>query len=231
MYKPGDIISHTEICLFEGFTVQQGMNYHTGRGSISVLLMSTANNALYEDEVQNDGKIIIYEGHDARKDLVDGSAKDYDQPLHLPSGTLTANGKFFESAKLGKHEIVRIYEKIRPGIWAYNGQFILDDAWLSDTGHRKVVKLKLTIVPEQGSVESMDTTGASEYIQQTRMIPSKIKFEVFKRDGGQCVLCGSDDNLHYDHDLPYSKGGTSLMTENIRLLCARHNLQKSNKIE
>src|SRR3989339_628268 len=38
-------------------------------------------------------------------------------------------------------------------------------------------------------------------------------------------------NLHFDHDLPFSKGGTSLTAKNIRLLCAKCNLSKSDKIE
>tara|TARA_B100002049_G_C15990372_1_gene337016 strand:+ start:64 stop:756 length:693 start_codon:yes stop_codon:yes gene_type:complete len=230
VYAPGDIISHTDICLFEGFTVQQGMNYHTGHDNTSVLLMSTANNSPYDDEIRDSGKVIIYEGHDTRKDLVDGSAKNYDQPLHLPSGRLTANGKFFESANSGIREIVRVYEKIKPGIWTYNGAFTLEKAWLEDVGMRKVVKLKLAIVPEQGSVGSVEHSARKE-LHQTRMIPSKVKFQVFSRDKGECVICGSTNNLHYDHDLPFSKGGTSLLAENIRLLCAKHNLQKGNKIE
>ncbi|MCA9329386.1 HNH endonuclease, partial [Candidatus Saccharibacteria bacterium] len=68
-------------------------------------------------------------------------------------------------------------------------------------------------------------------IEHTRIIPSKVKQEVWKRDNGQCVLCGSSENLHFDHDLPFSKGGTSLSTKNIRLLCMKHNLAKSGKIE
>ena len=47
---------------------------------------------------------------------------------------------------------------------------------------------------------------------------------------GRCVQCGSTDNLHFDHILPFSKGGTSLKAENIQLLCARYNLKKSDKI-
>jgi hypothetical protein len=31
--------------------------------------------------------------------------------------------------------------------------------------------------------------------------------------------------------LPYSKGGTSIAAENVQLLCARHNLEKSDRIE
>jgi 5-methylcytosine-specific restriction endonuclease McrA len=68
-------------------------------------------------------------------------------------------------------------------------------------------------------------------LPQTRLIPSIVKQEVFKRDGGKCVLCGNSQNLHFDHDLAYKHGGTSLLTENIRLLCAKHNLSKGAKIE
>ncbi|MGP0594802.1 HNH endonuclease [Nitrospira sp. T9] len=34
-----------------------------------------------------------------------------------------------------------------------------------------------------------------------------------------------------DHIVPYSKGGTSLKVENIQLLCARHNIEKSANIQ
>jgi len=63
-----------------------------------------------------------------------------------------------------------------------------------------------------------------------RLIPSSVKQTVFIRDGGKCVECGSSDNLHFDHILPYSKGGTSYSAENVQILCARHNLSKSAKI-
>lgn len=64
-----------------------------------------------------------------------------------------------------------------------------------------------------------------------RMIPSAVKLEVWKRDKGRCVKCGRQDNLHFDHDYPFSRGGTSLLAKNIQLLCARHNLAKKNRIE
>ena len=68
-------------------------------------------------------------------------------------------------------------------------------------------------------------------LEHTRLIPSEVKNEVWKRDNGKCVICGSTKNLHFDHDLPFSKGGTSLTAKNIRLLCAKCNLAKSDKIE
>jgi 5-methylcytosine-specific restriction endonuclease McrA len=57
-----------------------------------------------------------------------------------------------------------------------------------------------------------------------------VKLAVWKRDGGRCIQCGSSDNLHFDHVIPYSLGGSSLRAENIQLLCARHNLQKHDAI-
>jgi 5-methylcytosine-specific restriction endonuclease McrA len=69
-----------------------------------------------------------------------------------------------------------------------------------------------------------------EIKEHDRLIPSRVKAEVWKRDKGQCVQCGSKDHLHFDHILPFSKGGTSIDVKNIQILCARHNLQKSDKI-
>jgi 5-methylcytosine-specific restriction endonuclease McrA len=67
--------------------------------------------------------------------------------------------------------------------------------------------------------------------ERRRIIPSRVKLEVWQRDGGKCAICGSEDELHFDHILPFSKGGTSETAANVQLLCARHNLAKSARIE
>ena len=86
--------------------------------------------------------------------------------------------------------------------------------------------LKLT------NITSLDSDKLPQVeISHTRIIPSEVKKEVWKRDGGKCVKCGSTENLHFDHELPFSRGGTSLTVKNVRLLCMIHNLQKSAKIE
>jgi len=66
---------------------------------------------------------------------------------------------------------------------------------------------------------------------RSRIIPSTVKKAVWERDKGRCVMCGATDELHFDHDLPYSKGGTSITADNVKILCARHNLRKSSKIQ
>ena len=59
-----------------------------------------------------------------------------DQPRLLPSGNLTRNGVFAEAAEAYKAGLKPLehqgggYEKIRPSIWTYNGEFLLLDQWL-----------------------------------------------------------------------------------------------------
>jgi len=105
--------------------------------------------------------------------------------------------------------------------------FLLTDAWQEAQLNGKVFKFRLELDASELNPEFASDVES----ETTRIIPSTVKLEVWKRDDGKCVLCGAADNLLYDHDVPYSKGGSSLTAKNIRLLCARHNLAKSNKIE
>ena len=60
-------------------------------------------------------------------------------------------------------------------------------------------------------------------------IPKDVVDTVWNRDGGKCVYCGSNENLHLDHIIPFSEGGDTSV-ENLQLLCQKCNLEKSNKI-
>jgi hypothetical protein len=62
-----------------------------------------------------------------------------------------------------------------------------------------------------------------------RTIPQSVRLEVWQRDGGQCVDCGSRELLEYDHVLPLSKGGSST-ARNIVLRCQHHNRSKGGAI-
>jgi TPR repeat protein len=67
--------------------------------------------------------------------------------------------------------------------------------------------------------------------RQTRMaISSQVRREVWRRDGGACVKCGSRRNLEYDHIVPVSKGGSNT-ARNIELLCEVCNRAKSDIIQ
>lgn len=197
--------------------------------------MSVRPNAPYRDEVQDDGAVLIYEGHDEPKRKSIANSKAIDQPERQPSGALTENGKFHQAAQLFKAgqkgpDIVQVYEKIKAGIWTDNGFFHLVDSWVENDGIRGVFKFKLNAV-ESVSDESSAEELSNVLVERSRIIPTTVKLEVWARDGGKCVSCGAFDDIHFDHILPFSKGGTSLKAENIQLLCARHNLSKSAKIQ
>lgn len=230
--NPGDIISHAEMSIEEGVSLQKGMNFRI-KGANTIILMSIRKGAPYQDTVLNDGKILIYEGHDVPKNIAK-DPKSVDQPLKTPSGKLTENGKFFQSVQLFKErnqspELVKVYEKIKAGIWVYNGIFELIDAWQEKIENRFVYKFKLQITAKTINEKAISLLSIKD-LEHNRMIPTSVKLEVWRRDNGKCRKCGSIKNLHFDHILPFSKGGTSLKAENIQLLCAKHNLQKSDKI-
>jgi hypothetical protein len=226
-----NIISYIEMCRREGASLQQGMNFGLG-GNHSVILMSVRPNAPYRDRLEDSGTTLIYEGHDMPKGASCPNPKVVDQPIFYPSGGPTQNGKFHAAAQAAKAgsrlpERVRVYEKIKPGIWAYNGVFHLVDSWLEQDEFRVLCKFKLIAVEGEEDFALPPRVNA----ERRRLIPTSVKLEVWKRDGGKCSLCGAADELHFDHILPFAKGGTSLTAANVQLLCARHNLAKSDRIE
>lgn len=124
-------------------------------------------------------------------------------------------------------ERVRVYEKIKQGIWSYNGIFHLVDSWQEEDEGRKVFKFKLVAVEGE---EDFSVPVPSRP-KSRRIIPTWVKVEVWRRDGGKCTKCGSEDDLHFDHIIPWSKGGSSETPDNIQLLCGKHNLEKHDRIE
>lgn len=66
--------------------------------------------------------------------------------------------------------------------------------------------------------------------QERAAIPSEVRREVWRRDEGKCMKCGSRVNLEYDHIVPVSKGGSNT-ARNIELLCQDCNRTKSASIQ
>lgn len=230
-FSVNQIVSYREMCNEENQQqLQRGMNFNI-RDSYSIVLMSVKPHAPYADRVSDDGFKIYYEGHDVPGD----KQKELDQPRQNPNGTLTQNGLFCaaidEAKKTGFFSLVKVYEKLQMGIWTYRGLFEMKNYAVVHRGGRNVFEYTFTVTEQQLERAKEHHEHKLIDLEQTRQIPGKVKLAVFKRDKGQCVECGSKDNLHFDHILPFSKGGTSLTEKNIRLLCERHNLQKSAKLD
>jgi len=226
----GDVISYLDMCAREGLSLQRGMNFRASP-THSVVLMSVRPGAPYQDQVRDEGRTLIYEGHDAPRTPEVPDPKAVDQPLLTDNDTLTQNGRFYMAAEAYQNqelpaELVRVYEKVRTGVWVYSGTFRLVDAWQEKSGGRLVFKFRLELIDQEPDADLSETQ-----VEHTRLIPTPVKLEVWRRDRGRCVVCGSEENLHFDHIIPFSRGGSSLTAANVQLLCARHNLEKRDRIE
>ena len=132
--------------------------------------------------------------------------------IKLKNGKLTQNGLFAKAVldfKNGRREpeVVRVYENILLGVWSEKGFFKLIDYKYINDGKRNVFRFIL----EETEIEFTNNhLSENKLKQRTRVIPTEVKKVVWERDQGKCVMCGATDELHFDHDLPYSKGGTSI---------------------
>lgn len=75
-------------------------------------------------------------------------------------------------------------------------------------------------------------TETKETRKHTRQIPRNVILKVVRRDGQICQKCNqpvSDDEVEFDHIIPFSKGGKST-TENLRLVHKDCNRHKSNSL-
>ena len=70
---------------------------------------------------------------------------------------------------------------------------------------------------------------------QREIMTDSLRYDVMKRDGFKCVLCGASAQrdgvkLHVDHIKPVSKGGKTELS-NLRTLCERCNFGKRDKYD
>lgn len=227
-----EIYTHHEIVELENYNLQKGMNYKPKGKNYSILLMSVQKNSPYNDGFDIEKDILLYEGEDVTR-RESAFPKTVNQPMFTKNGKLTNNGHFLkavEAFKLKRQshpDKVRIYEKLNPNIWVDKGFFYLIDFKYvySESEKRNVFKFHLS--PQPLITKSEKEVEDFEF---SRRIPTMIKKEVWERDGGQCVECQATQNLHFDHIIPWSKGGSSIDVKNVQVLCGKHNLQKSAKI-
>jgi hypothetical protein len=83
---------------------------------------------------------------------------------------------------------------------------------------------------EENNSDANQELGIVYKHKTKRNISERLKVQVLMRDGNKCKLCGitlTGDNIHFDHIIPWSKGGETVL-ENIQVLCVKHNLAKGN---
>lgn len=89
---------------------------------------------------------------------------------------------------------------------------------------------QISLSPINLTVEFETSPAPLPYEKTNRTpIPEAVRSEVWRRDGGRCVNCGSKENLQFDHIIPVSRGGAT-SPQNLQLLCQPCNLAKGAKI-
>ena len=185
MVPHSEILTYPELCGIAGGIIQKGINVRYKRKQ-TILLMSQRTNAPYPDHFDLQKNVLYYVGHDVRKTPETPFPKDIDQPLLNEKGTPSDNSKLIDFVKKHKQgeapEKIRIFEKIQSGIWADKGLFELIDYGEEKDTKRNIFVFVLKPIP----TESKDALITD--FEHTRLIPTEVKVEVWKRDKGECQL-------------------------------------------
>lgn len=105
-------------------------------------------------------------------------------------------------------------------IYAVSGPYSEDEAALV---------LKKWLKKKKEELDSCRSPNASQQKTFREPIPSNVRHEVWRRDQGRCVSCGSVERLEFDHLIPWSKGGSNT-ARNLQLLCEVCNRKKGAKL-
>lgn len=86
---------------------------------------------------------------------------------------------------------------------------------------------------ENNVIKEDQSTKNNHIIHKTKRDPSdRLKVQVLMRDGNRCRICGVEcsgglHNIHFDHIVPWSKGGETVLG-NLQVLCSACNEAKGN---
>jgi HNH endonuclease len=97
-----------------------------------------------------------------------------------------------------------------------------------DLSQGDAIRLKVHL-EQAGAKIKIDSSPRRDARERRPPIPETVRHEVWRRDGGRCVDCGSRENLHFDHIVAWSRGGSNT-ARNIELRCESCNLKKGDGI-
>lgn len=210
------IVSHAEVLMREQQGLQKNMNYRDD-GRPSVFLISDKGDE-HTDEWHEHEELFIVEGHDAT--TAGSKKKAVDQELAHESGKLSDNGKFYREAQKYRDGVrreamqIQVYERLDAGVWYDKGIFNLIDAQRHMKDKRRIFKFVLS--PLYG--------GDDDAYRRERMIPARVKVQVWERDQGRCATCRSDAGLFFTQIQKSDDGGSDHDTHNITLTCSVHTI-------
>ena len=110
--------------------------------------------------------------------------------------------------------------------WLFRDEFYWEDEGYDATELKALILERLAQKDRrvQRAVALMQQTEAMDAPARAA-ISDEVKIFVWKRDGGCCVKCGSNERLEFDHVIPLALGGANT-ARNLQLLCEPCNRSK-----
>jgi HNH endonuclease len=136
----------------------------------------------------------------------------------------------------------------RHDIWLFRGHYVAvdnpdadrprliemiaaDERFAVPGDEQPVRALRKRLPPNRFEREAREEAEAAQQEAALRRptIPERVRHEVWRRDQGRCIDCGSRENLEFDHIIPFSRGGSNT-ARNLQLLCEACNRRKLARI-
>ncbi len=123
-----------------------------------------------------------------------------------------------------KHILPLHEERISTTLKEINkAQEIVKENELKEILKQEILDKKKELI-EEGILSSLNESDLKR-----EPIPQEVLDRVWNRDGGKCVKWGSQEQIEFDHIIPFSKGGSNTY-RNLKILCEQCNREKSNSI-
>lgn len=177
--------------------------------------------------------------------IIEYNRKEYDSYIRTISNIKsTATEEYCKNFKIKLDSFLKLEEKLfvasileKPVLYAYIHCIV---SFCSPKGRSYYKKEKTYdfdwIKYFIGVAKRTKSTQEAHQLQikaERAKMTDSLRYDILKRDNFRCQICGATAQdgvkLHVDHIVPVSKGGKSVPS-NLRVLCERCNLGKSDKM-
>jgi hypothetical protein len=139
------------------------------------------------------------------------------------------NSWWLEAQERSELEPVKLHEYDGRTWWRFKGEIFTEASQLS-AEDVQALALQLRRDDEKTLARAhAEMRGEAAAARPREPIAESVRHEVWRRDGGRCVDCGSKENLEFDHIIPWSEGGANT-ARNLELRCEACNRKKGASI-
>jgi HNH endonuclease len=139
--------------------------------------------------------------------------------------------EYVKALELQAREAVKVHSHNGKTWWWFRKQVYVDRDNLTSQDVTALALQMQRAKDEALEVAHAEMRGeeAVEAAGRRQPMPEHVRHEVWRRDQGRCVDCGSRERLEFDHIIPISKGGSNT-ARNIELRCEPCNRRKAAEI-